>query len=135
MIAGDFRNGCPPAGRSATVTYVETLPPFAPLALQGGGAIIKWRDALDTDATPLLSFEDGTPALVQSGQISYLAGWPDAAAFARLLAHYLDTDALPDGLRCRDTAQHRFWFNYADHEVTHGHITLPPAGVLWEKRA
>jgi beta-galactosidase len=49
-------------GLSTKVTFVESLPPFAPMTLAGGGAFIKWREALETTDTVILHLEEGAPA-------------------------------------------------------------------------
>ena len=80
--------------------------------------------------------EDGFPALIAAGGLHYLAGWPDEAALDRILTAAchragIDTDPLPEGLRRRDSATHRFWFNYNPVPVEWAGITIPPAGVHW----
>lgn len=117
------------------IVHVETLPPFAPMPLAGGGAFIKWRDALVSDLPPLLRLENGDPALVQNGDHFYLAGWPDADAWHRILGITCADMALldlPADIRIRDTDTHRFIFNYGPDPVEWHGITLPPAGVHWE---
>ncbi len=68
--------------------------------------------------------------------LHYLGGWPDEAAMDRILGDLcakaaIAIEALPDGLRRRDTATHRFYFNYGPEPVTHEGIALAPAGVQW----
>ncbi len=126
-------------GLKTRTTFVESLPPFAPMAVAGGGAFVKWRENLDGDDAVILCLENSAPAMVAAGTTFYLGGWPDADLWDRIVADQaqaigLDTTKLPDGLRIRDTDTHRFWFNYAPDSVTHDGRTLPPAGVLWEKR-
>ena len=41
---------------------------------------------------------------------------------------------MPDGLRSRDTAVHRFLFNHNPDPVTHDGVTVPGAGVHWQDR-
>ena len=41
--------------------------------------------------------------------------------------------ALPEGLRVRDTATHRFWFNYDSAPVSYEGRDIPAAGVHWEE--
>jgi beta-galactosidase len=83
--------------------------------------------------------EDGWPALVAAGRLHYLAGWPDEAALTRILtracaAEGIEVDTLPEGLRRRDTATHRFMFNYNSVAAEWGGVTIPPAGVHWTAR-
>lgn len=132
-------NPLPPnlPGLDTQVAFVETLPPDAPMPLSQGGAFHRWREELDGNARVVERLCDGRPALTRAGRLSYLAGWPDDDAMTRILRDAL-TDAgqtpqnMPQGLRRRDTASHRFWFNYSDVPVTLGQMTLPPAGVHWE---
>ncbi|MGB0799430.1 MAG: beta-galactosidase, partial [Planktomarina sp.] len=119
------------------VTYVESLPPFAPMAIDGGGHFEKWREALDTKDTVLLTLTGGAAAVVQSGQTIYLGGWPDPDLWRRIL-ELIATEAglilldLPRDIRTRETATHRFWFNHGPETVTWNGRTLAPAGVEWE---
>ncbi|MDP4032425.1 MAG: beta-galactosidase [Pseudorhodobacter sp.] len=126
-------------GLDCTVARVESLPPDLPVPLKKGGNFLTWREKCEGGAQVLESTVDGWPAIMANGGVRYLAGWPDRAALARMLADAcaelgLATETLPEGLRCRDTATHRFWFNYAAGAVTHAGITVPGAGVIWHKR-
>jgi len=108
------------------------------VALAQGGSFIHWREKCEA-AEVVESTTDGWPALIGRGALRYLAGWPDAEAMARILAALcaeqgIATDNLPDGLRCRDTASHRFWFNYNPAPITWQGITLPAAGVHRQAR-
>ncbi len=128
----------PPAlpGLDAVVARVESLPPDVPVPLQQGGSIINWREKLEGTATVVEAAEDGWPALVASGKLQYLGGWPDDAALGRILqrvcsAEGIETDPLPEGLRRRDSATHRFLFNYNPVPAEWGGVSIPPAGVHW----
>ena len=123
-------------GLDAVVARVESLPPDVPVPLEAGGAFIHWREKLESTATVIEATNDGFPALIASGGLHYLAGWPDDTALDRILAAAcnragLETDPLPEGLRRRDSATHRFWFNYNPDPVEWGGVTIPPAGVHW----
>jgi beta-galactosidase len=131
----------PPAlpGLDAVVARVESLPPDVPVPLAEGGAFRHWREKLEGKATVVETAEDGWPALVSGGRLHYLAGWPDEVALNRILlrasaAEGIGTDPLPEGLRQRDTASHRFLFNYNPVPVDWGGVIIPPAGVHWTKR-
>ena len=50
-----------------------------------------------------------------------------AAACAR---SGIATRELPEGVRCRETATERFWFNHRAEPVTFEGRDLPAAGVL-----
>ena len=123
----------------AAVTHTESLPPPHPLPLADGGAIWKWFEHLESDAEVLETTAAGLPVMVGGGQFSYLAGWLEPDALARLVAKYaaaagLETLALPEGLRVRDTDTHRFWFNYAPVAQEYEGRMLEPGAVLWEAR-
>ncbi|MEP5197921.1 MAG: beta-galactosidase, partial [Paracoccaceae bacterium] len=128
----------PPAlpGLDATVALAESLQPRATRALKGGGAFIKWAEDLEGSADPVMTREDGVPALVRNAGVHYLAGWPDAKGFDRVIRHAckeagLPYEQLPEGLRLRDTKTHRFAFNYAPDPVTWNSKTLQPGDVIW----
>jgi beta-galactosidase len=128
----------PPAlpGLDAVVARVESLPPDVPVPLAEGGALINWREKLEGSAMVVEAAEDGWPALVSKGKLQYLGGWPDDTALTRILmracaAEGIETDPLPEGLRRRDTATHRFLFNYNPVPADWGGVTIPPAGVHW----
>lgn len=125
-------------GLQATIARVESLPPDVPVPLDRGGNFLHWREKLETDGTVVERSTDGWPALVAAGGVHYLAGWPDEAALDRILTTLCDSqgivvDPLPEGLRRRDSATHRFWFNYNAVPVERGEVTIPAAGVHWEK--
>ncbi len=131
----------PPAlpGLDAVVARVESLPPDVPVPLAQGGALVNWREKLEGGAEVVEMSEDGWPALVAAGKLHYLGGWPDEVALARILsracaAEGIETDTLPEGLRRRDTAAHRFLFNYNPVPAEWGGVTIPPAGVHWMAR-
>lgn len=124
-------------GLEATVARVESLPPDVPVPLEKGGQFLHWREKVETTARILERTEDGWPAVVGQGGIHYLAGWPDDAALDHILTEAcqragLDIDPLPEGLRRRDSATHRFWFNYNPVPVEWAGAVIPPAGVHWQ---
>ncbi len=125
-------------GLNALVARVESLPPDVPVPLENGGNFINWREKLEGTAEVVERSTDGHPALVRAGGLHYLAGWPDDAALDRILAaacirEGLGVETLPEGLRRRDTATHRFWFNYNPFAVEWGGVAIPAAGVHWEQ--
>lgn len=102
-----------------------------------GGAFVHWREKVETSAQVVERTADGWPALIRSGGIHYLAGWADAAALARILSNLCDeagieTTPLPEGLRLRDSATHRYLFNYNAFAVEWDGRTIAPAGVDWQ---
>jgi beta-galactosidase len=125
-------------GLAATVARVESLPPDVPVPLLQGGNFLHWREKLETTAEVVEATDDGWPALIRNGGLHYLAGWPDEAAFNRILTALcqdagIETDPLPEGLRRRDSATHRFFFNYNAVPVEWAGETIPAAGVWWQK--
>jgi len=101
-----------------------------------GGNLLHWREKLEGTATVTEAATDGWPALVSFGKLHYLGGWPDDEALTRILmracaAEGIETDPLPEGLRRRDSATHRFLFNYNPVPAEWGGVTIPPAGVHW----
>ncbi|WP_348272798.1 beta-galactosidase [Pannonibacter tanglangensis] len=131
----------PPAlpGLDCRISRVESLPAAAPVPLAGGGAFVGWRERLEGTAETVIRAEDGTPAVVRSGRMTYVGGWPDEVALARILgeaAHRagVTVTPMPEGVRQRDTKTHRFYFNYNPEPVVFNGNELPAAGVLWTPR-
>jgi beta-galactosidase len=129
----------PPAlpGLEARVARVESLPPDVAVPLAEGGAFVHWREKCEGAARE--AAVDGWPALLGKGRLRYLAGWPDEAARDRILAALcaeagIETEVMPEGLRQRQAGAYRFLFNYGPAPVSYAGATLPPAGVLWQKR-
>ncbi len=126
-------------GLDLTVARVESLPPDVPVPIAGAGAFRHWREKVETTGKVMLSTADGWPALIREGGLHYLAGWPDGTAWTAILTGLcaeagLPTTPMPEGLRCRATATHRFLFNYANAPATHEGITIPAAGVVWTQQ-
>lgn len=124
-------------GLSATIARVESLPPDLPVPLAKGGNFLHWREKIETTAEIIEQTADGWPALIRAGNLHYLAGWPDEGALARILttlchSQSIETEPLPEGLRRRDSASHRFYFNYNAVPVDWSGQQIAPAGVLWE---
>ena len=121
-----------------TAILTESIPPNDKIKLQGGGRFRHWFEHLDGTAPVHLTTTDGLPAIMGGDHLRYLAGWPDDATFDKIIGGLcdtldLDTFALPDGLRIRDTDTHRFVFNYAPTSQRWGDTIIPAAGVHWEK--
>ncbi|MCF1709303.1 beta-galactosidase [Tabrizicola sp. J26] len=125
-------------GLAATIARVESLPPDVPVPLSQGGQFLHWREKIETAAEIVESTADGWPALIRAGGLHYLAGWAEAKTMINLLEKLcaeagLPTMRLPDSLRMRDTASHRFVFNYGPDEVEWHGRRIAPAGVYWER--
>ena len=127
-------------GLETTIALTESLPPDAPMPLQEGGAMIRWFEHLEGPADTLEATESGQPALVCSGNLHYLAGWPDTEALSRILRRLLDTAGLdslpmPDGLRLRETPTHKVWINYSQQSHEIDGITVPPIDAVWQSKS
>ena len=127
----------PPAfpGLDVTVSRVETMRPDCPVALQSGGAAVGYLEELEGSAEVTLQTTTGAAVTMRTGNMTYMGGWGDDAALDGLIGDLcaragVTTLALPEGVRIRDTASERFWFNYNAGPVTTEVGTLPPAGVL-----
>lgn len=124
-------------GLDCRVGLVESLPPSAPVPLEGGGAFIHWAEELEGMSDVLLRRKDGKPAVMHAKHIRYVGGWPDDTAMKRILtaaceASGLAVTELPGALRVRETASHRFVFNYGSDPITLNGIEIQAAGVHWE---
>ncbi|MEM8537867.1 MAG: beta-galactosidase, partial [Pseudomonadota bacterium] len=124
-------------GTDVTVALTESLPPSEAVALQNGGAFRHWFEHLEGDAAVHLQTATGQPAIMGNANLRYLAGWPDPDTFDQIIAGLcqeagLPHHTLPSGLRIRETATHRFVFNYAPTLQIWKDTEIPPAGVHWE---
>lgn len=117
-----------------TVAYIESLRSDMPVPVQGGGNIVGYREELETSATAILETREGQPVAVQQGQQIYVAACLDPEGWATLVGHVadqtgLETIDLPDGVRRRDTATERFWFNHTTQSHTICGKVLDPISV------
>ncbi|ETX28360.1 beta-galactosidase [Roseivivax isoporae] len=129
----------PPAfpGLDLTVVRAESLGPDMALALEGGGAVAGYREEVEGSAEPVLATTDGVPVALRAGRITYMTGTGDAQALDRLVADLcsragIATRALPEGVRVRETAAERFWFNHGAAPAETDIGVLPAAGVFRE---
>lgn len=127
----------PPAlpGLDVIVSRVESLRPDLPVALRGGGAVLRYLEELDTGSPVILSTEQGAAVAVSNGKLTYCGGWLDSTALDRLIAIVgeaagLGLRTLPEGVRTRRTATEEFWFNYNSFPVETEVGLLPAAGVV-----
>lgn len=132
----------PPAipGLDVVVDRVESLRPDTPVGLKDGGAFIGYREKLTGGADVLAETTDGQAAAVGAGNVTYLAGWADQVGQRTLIEPVLrkvglELLDLPDGLRVRDTATERFWFNYGSESVEYEGRSFAPASVTRELRS
>ena len=124
-------------GLDVSVVLTESLPPMADVPLDGGGRFLHWFEHLAGTAPVLARTAEGKPAIMGNDHLRYLAGWPDDETFFALICDLcaelgLQTLDLPEGLRIRDTATHRFVLNYAGQPQLWNGVTIPAAGVHWE---
>ncbi|MGR3515092.1 MAG: beta-galactosidase [Paracoccaceae bacterium] len=124
-------------GLDVTVARVESLRPELALPLTNGGHVVRYRDVIETGAEVVEATADGAPVLVASGKLAYLAGWLDDDALLRVVGAAarragIGTQDMPPGVRCRETAIERFWFNYGASSVEAHGRNLPAAGVVRE---
>ncbi|MGH1463961.1 MAG: beta-galactosidase [Cognatishimia sp.] len=126
----------PPAidGLDVTVDRVESLRPDSPVSLGNAGAFVGYREVLEGTADFVLRTAEGEAAVMSNGHTSYVAGWADVAGWRAILtplcqAAGIEVIDLPDGLRVRDTASERFWFNYGAETVSYDGREFTAASV------
>lgn len=130
------------------VRRVESLPPFAHVSIDGGGAFEGWREFLVPGDGVAIKRNalDGHPAHVSKGRVHYLGGRPDPELAKAVMGEMLDAASVPKhelhrDIRIRDNGDMRYVFNYgADtvdvtslargRKVLFGATALEPAGVL-----
>ncbi len=122
-------------GLDVTIVRVESLPPGIEEPVQGGGKVIRWFEHIE-GGQPAYETEAGAPVLLRDGNAAYLGAWLDATGWDRTIADLttelgIATQVLPDGVRIRDTATHRFAFNYAPEPRSFQGKTLQSAEVAW----
>jgi beta-galactosidase len=120
-----------------SVVLTESIPPSDSVPLTGGGTFLHWFEHLEGDAPVRVATADGRPAIMGGANLRYLAGWPSDDTFDALVRDIaqeagVDTVAMPEGLRIRDTESHRFVFNYAATAQDWNDTRIPAAGVHWE---
>jgi beta-galactosidase len=125
------------AGLDVSVALTESMPPDDGIALADGGQFVHWFEHLEGTATVFDKTATGQPAIMGTQNLRYLAGWPDDATFDGIIASLcaesgIAVTALSEGLRIRDTATHRFVFNYAKSPQDWNGTTIAAAGVHWE---
>ena len=122
-------------GFDCKVAYVETFAHGSERALLNGGAVRSWLETVETSESVVEKTHDGTPVLIGSGKLRYLAGWPDSDAMARIIGELaldakIDTVEMPEGVRRRCTGSHEFVFNYNSEPVEYAGQSIAAAGVV-----
>ena len=121
-----------------TVSQVESLRPDMPISIEGGGAVLGYREKLEGSASPIMRTDDGSPVAMRDGKTTYLGAWLDQPGFKRLFKDLGDlaglaTIDLPAGVRVRETATETFWFNFDTVEHSIEGRTLAPISVTREQ--
>lgn len=138
------------------VTRVESLPPACPVEIttsSGVKASAKlWFEEIEADLVPLATDERGHGAWYQSGNIHYLATWPEEDFLREILltltsALNIETFDLPTDVRLSRRGDLRIALNFSDAEspataaggppdpahYVLGGPTLGPAGIaIWK---
>ena len=126
-------------GVDTTVVLTESVPPTDAITLENGGSFRHWFEHLEGTAVVRARTVSGHPAIVGTDNLRYLAGWPEDETYLALLRDLMaeagvETYDLPRGVRIRDTATHRFVFNYAPEPQEWNGTVIEAAGVHWEAR-
>ncbi len=114
-------------GLDLAVTHVESLPPDHLRPVAGGGAVRHWLEHVEGDAPVQVATQGGAPVVSGNTNLSYVSAWPDDALWDCILG---TRDPLPDGLRLRQTATHRFVINYAAHAQNWDGHSVPACDAL-----
>jgi beta-galactosidase len=106
------------------VIRVEGLADSTPIAVKGGGNVVKWRDKIETKANILMESHDGWPVLVRHQRFFYLAALLDDEALRTVIRRLvqfagLKSIILPEGVRTRRAGDVTFIFNYGldEHDL------------------
>ena len=106
------------------ITQVASLRPGLTVPVGGGelsGKAWRWREWVESELPPTLSFDDGTGAMYAQGHVSYLAFWPqddllNAIVRAHVISAKIDVLDLPEHVRLRRRGKLTFAFNYGPTE-------------------
>lgn len=122
-------------GLDVTVVSCESLRPDRPIALKNGGSVMHYREMLEHNAKVLEHTVDEKPVLVQKANHFYLSAWLDQSAWQLVVGNicelaHVETNEMPEGVRCRKTKTHTFWFNYDQQAHSINGQTIESAGVI-----
>ena len=133
------------------VAEVSSLRPGVTLPVTGRGTrgtVARWRELLETDLPADLIYEDGSPAMVTSGRISYLGAWLEPDLLRSVIREALErasvvTVDIPDHVRLRKRGNLTFAFNYGPDEwhvpadvkrfLLGGHVVAACDVACWER--
>ncbi len=126
-------------GINSRIKHVQSLRPQVKIPLNGGNNAQHWLETTSQNDPIIESTKDGRAIRIGQAKCQYLCAWLDQGALANLFTELcaqekIPTIQLPEGVRIRDTQQHRFTFNYNAHTVTFNEMTLLPAAVNWQQR-
>ena len=131
------------------ITQVASLRPGLTVPVAGvelSGKAWRWREWVESELPPTLSFDDGTGAMYAQGHVSYLAFWPqddllNAIVRAHVISAKIDVLDLPEHVRLRRRGKLTFAFNYGPTEwsvpegakmVLGGRMVGPQQVAVWE---
>ena len=131
------------------ITQVASLRPGLTVPVEGvelSGKAWRWREWVESELLPTLSFDDGTGAMYAQGNVSYLAFWPqddvlNAIVRAHVISAKIDVLDLPEHVRLRRRGKLTFAFNYGPTEwsvpegakmVLGGRMVGPQQVAVWE---
>jgi beta-galactosidase len=123
---------------TSRIALHESLPPHHKRPVIGGGHVMHWQERLKGSANPILTSETNDTVLSDEGDFWYLAAWPDASLWDRIIAmgctaNGIKTHDLPDGLRLRQAGARTFAINYAAQAVTWQGTKIAGCGVaVWD---
>ncbi|MFY0597820.1 MAG: beta-galactosidase trimerization domain-containing protein [Cognatishimia sp.] len=129
------------------VRRIETRRAFSPIPLEGGGEFQGWREFIiaGEGVEVVQKTEDGTPAILRNGPVTYVAGRLDSDSLDQLFRAEMDQAGIewfdmPQDIRMRCNGDFRVVFNYGKSEVEVGHlfgtgekIQIQPADAIVRK--
>ena len=131
-------------GLDVTVTRLDSFRADMPLGLENesrerAGKIEYYREILEGDAPAIFSAEDGQMAIVRQGNRLYVGAMLDMDGWRSVIEPLcaelgLDVIHLPDGVRLRETATERFWFNFTQDAHKVAGTALDPISMLREPK-
>ena len=127
----------PMPGMRSKISYVESLRPSTVIPMKNTGNVINWIETTTNEDPVLQRTACNRPVLIGDGHRQYLTAWADQSALRSIFKTLCQEQGvavqeLPDGLRIRDTKEHRFVFNYNPTPTQYQGLTIEPAGVHWE---
>lgn len=123
-------------GINSSVKHVQSLRADVKIPLQCGAYAQHWLETTSLEDPVLEYAVTEQPIRIGQPKRQYLTAWLDQPALVRLLQALatqegIDTQRLPEGLRIRDTQQHRFIFNYSAQAIEYQGRSIAPAAVEW----